>query len=66
MHEYPKQKKRKESDLNKKSLRPEFDDARLFCDDCRKFYENICPIHKQIYIPDRKVCVYFEENISSK
>jgi hypothetical protein len=64
-------KKRKESELklneskkklssfhfdeNQKSFKPEFDDARLFCDDCNQFYDNICPYHKQAYIPDKKV-----------
>ena len=65
------EKKRKESDIifdeQKKHRRSsssyvhqrfskfQFDDARLFCDDCKKFYENICPYHKQSYIPDQKV-----------
>ena len=35
--------------------KPQFDDGKLFCDDCNKFYENICPYHQQSYIPDRKV-----------
>ncbi|CAF1587230.1 unnamed protein product [Rotaria sp. Silwood1] len=57
---YYQQKKRKESDLKlnkskKKSSKSEFDDARLFCDDCNKFYDNICPYHKQSYIPDKKI-----------
>jgi hypothetical protein len=41
------------SHTNKKSPKPEFDDARLYCDDCNKFYDNICPYHKQTYIPDK-------------
>ncbi|CAF1585722.1 unnamed protein product [Rotaria sp. Silwood1] len=57
---YYQEKKRKESDLKlnkskKKSSKSEFDDARLFCDDCNKFYDNICPYHKQSYIPDKKI-----------
>ena len=39
-----------------RSSKPQFDDGKLFCDDCNKFYENICPSHQQTYIPDRKVC----------
>ncbi|CAF3149842.1 unnamed protein product [Rotaria sp. Silwood2] len=41
--------------IDKKSSKSEFDDARLFCDDCNKFYDNICPYHKQSYIPDKKI-----------
>lgn len=33
----------------------QFDDEKLFCDDCRKFHENFCRIHRQIYVPDGKV-----------
>lgn len=50
---YHENKKRKH---RTSSLKYEFDDARLFCDDCNKFYDNICPYHKQSYIPDKKVC----------
>jgi hypothetical protein len=48
------------SHTDKKSLKPEFDDARLFCDDCNQFYDNICPHHKQSYIPDKKVRTNFD------
>lgn len=37
------------------SKQKQFDDARLFCDDCNTFYDNICPYHKQNYLPDKKV-----------
>lgn len=36
----------------------EFDDARLFCDDCQEYHENICPHHQQMYIPDKKVMIF--------
>lgn len=48
-------KKRKDSKHRTSFIKHEFDDARLFCDNCNKFYDNICPYHKQIYIPDKKV-----------
>lgn len=64
MHE-PRRSNRKNSTLNenehkkrkhlKSSSKPEFDDAQLFCDDCSDFYDNICPYHKQLYVPDTKV-----------
>jgi hypothetical protein len=58
---YREYKKRKESKHRRSSsYKPEFDDARLFCDDCNKFYDNICPYHKQTYIPDKKVCFNFK------
>jgi hypothetical protein len=47
--------RRSSSYIHQKISKSQFDDARLFCDDCKKFYENICPYHKQFYIPDRKV-----------
>ncbi|CAF2033340.1 unnamed protein product [Rotaria magnacalcarata] len=40
---------------DRKCSKSEFDDARLFCDNCNKFYDNICPYHKQSYIPDKKI-----------
>ena len=40
----------------------EFDDARLFCDDCQQFYDNICPYHKQVYIVDAQVRVHHRVN----
>jgi hypothetical protein len=59
LSKFPSDEKRKHrtssSHVNKKSPKPEFDDARLFCDDCNKFYDNICPHHKQTYIPDNEV-----------
>ena len=51
--------------LHQKSLKHEFDDAKLFCDDCNKFYDNICPYHKQSYIPDKKVCFNFYKKITN-
>jgi hypothetical protein len=57
-HNYYEHKKRKyrTSSSNINQQKSEFDDAKLFCDDCNKFYDNICPYHKQSYIPDKKVC----------
>ena len=52
--------RRSSSRQERKVSKPEFDDARLFCDHCNQYYDNICPYHKQMYIPDRKVrCKYF-------
>ena len=56
--------RRSSSHANKTSPKPEFDDARLFCDDCNQFYENICPYHKQSYIPDRKVSAALRRTLS--
>ncbi|CAF1057184.1 unnamed protein product [Adineta steineri] len=53
-HSNEKRKHRRSSSFHT-NKKPEFDDARLFCDDCNKYYENICPHHKQSYIPDRKI-----------
>ena len=53
-----KKRRASPSYTHKKSFRPEFDDAQLFCDDCHKFYDNICPYHRQSYIPDRRVSFY--------
>jgi hypothetical protein len=68
---YYEHKKRKHrtssSNINhQKSLKHEFDDAKLFCDDCNKFYDNICPYHKQSYIPDKKVCFNFDKKQKTK
>ncbi|UJR31497.1 hypothetical protein I4U23_018986 [Adineta vaga] len=43
------------SKYRRTSSKSEFDDVRLFCDDCNQYYDNICPYHKQTYIPDRKI-----------
>lgn len=54
-----KRKHRRQSSssyIQQRSTKAQFDDGKLFCDDCNKFYENICPYHQQTYIPDRKVC----------
>ncbi|CAF1145075.1 unnamed protein product [Adineta ricciae] len=47
--------RRLSSGKERKVSKPEFDDARLFCDHCNQYYDNICPYHKQTYIPDRKI-----------
>jgi len=61
-HSDEKRKHRTSSSyIHQKSHKPEFDDTRLFCDDCKKFYDNICPYHKQSYIPDKKVSYSFEK-----
>ncbi|CAF1122529.1 unnamed protein product [Adineta ricciae] len=52
--EYSKYR-RSSSRKERKVSKPEFDDARLFCDHCNQYYDNICPYHKQTYIPDRKI-----------
>lgn len=50
--------KRKENESHPRKKHPrksQFDDERLFCDDCQQYHENICPYHQQTYVPDRKV-----------